>query len=173
MSYTNPINQSVGNGGNVDTQGKDDRIDVTDEADAYMTLIRSNLEYEHHMKYDRHGDREMYEEIYETVCDVVCVRRKTIRINGEDYPYELVKSRFLKLNSSHVEYVMDCMRETVTKITNIRAYLITALYNAPSTIDKTYSMPKSYVTYRKPRMLSDKQREQARQRMEKLNVNGN
>ncbi len=131
MSYPNPINQSV---------GKADVIDVIDETSAYMALIRDNLEYEHHMKYDQHGDKEMYEEVYETVCDVVCVKRRTIRINGEDYPYELVKSRFLKLNSSHVEYVMGCMKETVTKITNIRAYLITALYNAPSTMSHYYQI---------------------------------
>ena len=138
MSNTNPINQSVAGMDSAGTQGKDDRIDVIDEANAYMALIRGNLEYEHHMKYDQHGDKEMYEEIYETVCDVVCVKRKTIRINGEDYPYELVKSRFLKLNSSHIAYVMGCMRETSTKITNIRAYLITTLYNAPSTMSHYY-----------------------------------
>ena len=129
MSYTNHINQSVGNA---------DVIDMMDETSAYMALIRDHLEYEHHMKYDKYGEKEMYEEIYETVCDVVCVKRSTIRINGEDYPYELVKSRFLKLNSSHVGYVMGCMRENVTKITNIRAYLITTLYNAPSTMSHYY-----------------------------------
>ena len=138
MSYTNPINQST---------GKADAIDAIDETSAYMALIRDNLDYEHHMKYGQHGDREMYEEIYETVCDVVCVKRKTIRINGEEYPYELVKSRFLKLNSSHVEYVMGCMRETVTKITNIRAYLITALYNAPSTMSHYYQQEVQHDMY--------------------------
>ena len=138
MSYPNPINQSV---------GKADVIDVIDETSAYMALIRDNLEYEHHMKYDQHGDKEMYEEVYETVCDVVCVKRRTIRINGEDYPYELVKSRFLKLNSSHVEYVMGCMKETVTKITNIRAYLITALYNAPSTMSHYYQQEVQHDMY--------------------------
>ena len=138
LSYTNPINQSVGNVGNLGTQGKADAIDMMDETSAYMSLIRDNLEYEHHMKYDQYGEKEMYEEIYETVCDVVCVKRRAIRINGEDYPYELVKSRFLKLNSSHVAYVMDCMKNTDTKITNIRAYLITALYNAPSTMNHYY-----------------------------------
>ena len=136
MSYTNPINQSTGNA---------DAIDVIDETSAYMALIRKNLEYEHHMRYDQ--DRDMYEEIYETVCDVVCVKRKTIRINGEEYPYELVKSRFLKLNSGHVEYVMGCMRETVTKITNIRAYLITALYNAPSTMSHYYQQEVQHDMY--------------------------
>ena len=138
MSYSNPINQSEGNVGNLGTQGKTDAMDVMDETSAYMALIRDNLEYEHHMKYDQDGDKEMYEEIHETICDVVCVKRRTIRINGEDYPYEIVKSRFLKLNSTHVGYVMDCMRGTVTKIANIRAYLITALYNAPSTMSHYY-----------------------------------
>ena len=138
VSYTNPINQPA---------EKVDAVDVIDETSAYMALIRDNLEYEHHMKYDKYGDKELYEEIYETVCDVVCVKRKTIRINGEDYPYELVKSRFLKLNSSHVEYVMGCMRETVTKITNIRAYLITALYNAPSTMSHYYQQEVQHDMY--------------------------
>ena len=138
ISYPNPINLSV---------GKDDVIDGMDETSAYMALIRDNLEYEHHMKYEQYGEREMYEEIYETVCDVVCVKRRTIRINGEDYPYELVKSRFLKLNSGHVAYVMDCMKNTVTKITNIRAYLITALYNAPSTMSHYYQQEVQHDMY--------------------------
>ena len=150
MSDTNPINQSVRSMDSKGTQEKDNRIDeidAIDETDAYMALIRKNLEYEHHMKYDQYGDKEIYEEIYETVCDVVCVKRKTIRINGEDYPYELVKSRFLKLNSSHVGYVMDCMKGTVTKITNIRAYLITALYNAPSTMSHYYQQEVQHDMY--------------------------
>ena len=112
-----------------------------------MALIREKLEYEHHMKYDSRNDREMFEEIYETVCDIVCVKRNTIRINGEEYPYELVKSRFLKLNSSHVLYVMDRMRDTTTKITNIRSYLITALYNAPSTMSHYYQQEVQHDMY--------------------------
>ena len=147
VSNTNPINLSVGSEGGGRTQGKGDMIDVIDETSAYMALIRDNLEYEYHMEYDQHGDKELYEEIYETVCDVVCVKRRTIRINGEEYPYELVKSRFLKLNSGHAEYVMSCMRETVTKITNIRAYLITALYNAPSTMSHYYQQEVQHDMY--------------------------
>ena len=147
VSNTNPINLSVGSEGGGRTQGKGDMIDVIDETSAYMALIRDNLEYEYHMEYDQYGDKELYEEIYETVCDVVCVKRRSIRINGEEYPYELVKSRFLKLNSGHVEYVMSCMRETVTKITNIRAYLITALYNAPSTMSHYYQQEVQHDMY--------------------------
>ena len=132
------MNQSKGNVDNISAQEKEDRIDEIDETSAYIELIRDNIEYEHHMKYDRRGERELYEEIYEIICDVVCVERETIRINGEAYPYALVKSRFLKLNSCHVEYVMGCMKNTTTRITNIKAYLITALYNAPSTMNYYY-----------------------------------
>lgn len=140
MSYINQINQSAG-------QGRIDTIDVTDDTSVYMAIIRENLEYDHYMRYNQCRDREMFEEIYETVCDIVCVKRTMIRINGEDYPYELVKSRFLKLNSSHVEYVMGCMRDTVTKITNIRSYLITALYNAPSTMCHYYQQEVQHDMY--------------------------
>jgi len=127
LSQTNPIYQSP-----------DDGMDGTDEVLIYMDLIKENLEYDHHMKYDSSNDRELFEEIYNIICDVVCVKRKIIRIGGEDYPYELVKSRFLKLNHSHVEYVRGRLQETTTKITNIRAYLLTSLYNAPATISHFY-----------------------------------
>ena len=69
----------------------------------------------------------------------VCTARKTIRIAGDDYPAELVKSKFLKLNSSHIEFVLDCMRENTTKVRNIKQYLKAVLFNAPSTIDSYYT----------------------------------
>ena len=87
---------------------------------------------------ENYFDREIFHELYEIICDVVCVKREKIRIEGEEYPYQLVKSRFLKLNSLHLEYVMHCMKETNTKIGNIRSYLITALYNAPNTMNHYY-----------------------------------
>ena len=126
ISYNNPINQS------------EDKIDEIDNANAYMEIIRENIEYEHHMKYAQYSERDLYQELYEIICDVVCVKRKTIRISGDEYPYQLVKSKFLKLNSSHLDYVISCMQNTTTKINNIKAYMVTALYNAPSTIDHYY-----------------------------------
>ena len=124
-----------------------DGIDRMDETNAYMKLIQENLDYERHMEYDDENSKELLEEIYQTICDVVCVKRTYIRINGEEYPYELVKSRFLKLNYMHIDYVMDRMKATVTKITNIRAYLITALYNAPTTINHHYQQLVQYDMY--------------------------
>lgn len=99
------------------------------------------------MKYDKWQERELYEELFDVICEVVCVKRKIIRIAGEDYPYELVKSKFLKLNSGHLEYVIGCMHDTTTKITNIKAYMITALYNAPSTMNHYYQQEVNHDMY--------------------------
>ena len=116
-SYIYPINPSEA------METENNTIDVMDDAQAYIELIKENISYEHHMKYDKYGQRELYDELFEVICEVVCVKRQTIRVAGEEYPYELVKSRFLKLNSGHLEYVIGCMKETTTKITNIKARL--------------------------------------------------
>lgn len=141
MSYTNLINQS----GNESKLEK--RIDLMEDVNAYIELIKDNIEYEHHMKYDDWQNKALYEELFEVICEVVCVKRTTIRIAGEDYPYELVKSKFLKLNSGHLEYVIGCMHDTNTKITNIKAYMVTALYNAPSTINHYYQQEVQHDMY--------------------------
>ena len=138
MSYTNPIYPSG------EENQTDDRMDG---ADAYIEIIKENIEYDHHMKYDEINDRELYDELFELICEVVCVKRTTIRIAGEEYPYELVKSKFLKLRSSHLEYVMGCMKDTTTKISNIKAYMVTALYNAPSTINHYYQQEVQHDMY--------------------------
>lgn len=83
--------------------------------------------------------REMLDEIAELIVDTVCTARQTIRIAGDDHPAEVVKSRFLKLDSSHIQYVMDCMKENTTFVRNIKKYLLAALYNAPATISSYYS----------------------------------
>ena len=77
--------------------------------------------------------------IVDLILETVCTARKTLRIAGDDYPAELVKSKFLKLTSSHIEFVLDCMRENTSKIRNIKQYLRAVLFNAPSTIDSYYT----------------------------------
>ena len=96
-------------------------------------------EPEKHLIQDSHIDREQLDEIAELIVDTVCSARKTIRVAGDDYPAEVVKSRFMKLDSSHVQYVMDCMRDNTTYVRNIKKYLLAALYNAPVTIGNYYS----------------------------------
>ena len=132
VNYIDPINQSE------IAESNSDVIDVVDDTQEYINLIKENLSYDFHMEYDQNNDRKIYDELFQIICDIVCVKRKTVKIAGEDYPYELVKSRFLKLNSSHLEYVIYCMKKTTTKIANIKAYMITALYNAPATINHFY-----------------------------------
>lgn len=132
----NPIHQPDGEDNREERDN--DMMDVMDEANAYIKLIQENIEYEYHMKYDSFQDRELFEELFGVICDVVCVRRKSVKVNGEDYPYELVKSKFLKLGSGHLEYVINSMKNVDSRITNIRAYMVTALYNAPNTINHYY-----------------------------------
>lgn len=114
------------------------------DADACMALIRQNIEYEHHMKFDRPDERSLYEELYAVICEVVCVRHRSVRVGGEEYPYALVKERFLKLGEEHLRYVIECMHNTSTRITNIKAYMITALYNAPMTMNHYYQQEVNY-----------------------------
>ena len=106
--------------------------------EAYREVIFENIGYEYLIQ-DPKMDREQLDEIAELIVDTVCSARKTIRVAGDDYPAEVVKSRFMKLDSSHVQYVMDCMRDNTTYVRNIKKYLLAALYNAPVTIGNYYS----------------------------------
>ena len=113
-----------------------DGMDRMDEREQYREIIEENIEYEI-MKDRPDGDR--LGEIVEIMLDAICSTAPTIRINGEDMPQQVVKSRFLKLDSSHIEYVFHAMKECPSNIRNIRAYLLTTLYNAPATMDNFYS----------------------------------
>ena len=106
--------------------------------ECYREVILDNIEYSYLVQ-DSHIDREQLDEIVDLIVDTVCSARKTTRIAGDDYPAEVVKSRFLKLDSSHVQYVMDCMKDNTTYVRNIKKYLLAALYNAPTTINSYYS----------------------------------
>ena len=104
----------------------------------YREIIKDNISYDilmQDMKFD--GDR--LDEIVDLMLETVCTRRKTIRIAGDDYPAELVKAKFMKLDGEHIRFVLDCMRENTTKIRNIKQYLRAVLFNAPSTIGNYYT----------------------------------
>ena len=68
------------------------------------------------------------------IVDVLCSTKLTQRIGGEDIPTQQVQERFCSLDREHLQYVFDCLRRNTTQIFNIRAYLLTSLYNAPVTI---------------------------------------
>ena len=107
-------------------------------SEIYRQMILENLEYDH-LRQEPTVDQEMLEEIVELVVETVCTSRQTIHIAREDYPAELVKAKFMKLTGEHIQFVMDCMKKNTTKIRSIKQYLLTALFNAPTTINSYYT----------------------------------
>lgn len=104
----------------------------------YEEIIKDNIEYSI-LAQDKRIDRDRLDEIVTLILETVCTARKTIRVAGDDYPAEVVKSKFMKLDSSHIQFVFDCMKENTTKIRNIKKYLLAVLFNAPSTMDSYYT----------------------------------
>ena len=131
---TEKTNTSLNNYQSINLDG----MDRMDERESYRELLWENLELDI-LAHDTRLDIDRVNELLEIMLDAVCSTSPTIRINGEDMPQQVVKSRFLKLNSSHIEYVLQAMNENPSAIRNIRAYLLTALYNAPLTMDNYYS----------------------------------
>ena len=111
---------------------------VMQNMELYRELIQENIGYDillSEMPYDQ----ERIDEIVELLVETVCSTKKYIRVAGSDYPAEVVRSRLLKLDTEHIRFVFDCLKENTTKIRNIKQYLLTTLYNAPATIDNYYS----------------------------------
>lgn len=108
------------------------------EIESYRELIQENIGYEYLcQQYETY--REDLDEIVELIVETVCAKRKTTRIAGSDFPHEIVRSRFLKLDNSHIEFVMDCLQKNTTEIRNMKQYLLTVLFNAPTTISSLFA----------------------------------
>ena len=139
QSY-NYINQSYqSNLSSQADQACNDEIDTIGNTDAYIQQIKKNLDYDFYMTNDvAYMDKDLLKELFVIICDVVCTKSETIKISGYVYSCDYVRSKFLRLTSNHVMYVMDCIKNTTTKIANMKAYLLVALFNAPSTIDHYY-----------------------------------
>ena len=114
------------------------RTEKNDAYRVYEEIIKDNISYDILLQ-DNHLDADRINEIVDLILETVCTKRSTIRVAGDDYPAELVKSKFMKLDSEHIRFVLDCMRENTTKIRNIKQYLKAALFNAPSTIGNYYT----------------------------------
>ena len=114
-----------------------DAMSVT-EIENYRELILENIEYDClKRRYPLYQDD--LNEIVELLVETVCAKRKTTRISGADFPHEIVRSRFLKLDSSHIEFVMDCLQKNTTQVRNIKQYLLAVLFNAPTTMNNHYT----------------------------------
>ena len=138
------INKSKENNPNLSIHGNADVIDMmdnsaeivsADERSNYLELIRENIEYDCFEE----KEQEKVDELVEIMLDVVCSAKKTFWVNSEEMPKEAVKSRFLKLTHGHIEYVLLSLKRNTSDVKNIRAYLITTLYNAPTTKDAFFT----------------------------------
>lgn len=140
-NYTHPINLSW--------KTSEDKADIheIDQIDGYRALIRENIEYDDYMVTLNEANRDLFCELYKVICDTVCIPREKIRINGTDYPYEVVKSRFLQLKGCHLAYVIESMSHVTGKISNIHSYLRTALYRSIETMEHYYKQRIQYDFY--------------------------
>jgi len=149
ISVNNPINQSAE--ASEVQHPKKRLIDgiAEKEYETYEELIKDNISYDHLVsatikqpntgRIIRAYDPDELDELVFVMLDTICSKKETMRVGGEEKPAAIIKSQLLKLNESHIEYVLDCLKNNTTKIHNIRAYLLTALYNAPSSISSHYS----------------------------------
>ena len=133
-SNTDLINPSV------EVQGNrtEDRMDAMDVIQAYTDIVKNNIDYDILIQGCRTGDREYIDEIVELLVETISIDRETVMISGAEYPYQFVKNKLLKVNYSHIQYVLECLHDTTTKVRNVKAYLLTCLFNAPSTIGNYY-----------------------------------
>lgn len=125
------------NNNNTDFNNTNPILSGDEERMGYEMFLKDQLDVEI-LKQEYPYDKEMIDGILELILDVLCSKRKMIRIAGDDKPVNVVKGRFMKLTIEHIRYVMTCLQENTTKIRSIKQYMLAALYNAPSTIDGYY-----------------------------------
>ena len=116
------------------------------EMDAYREMIRENICYDAFVR-ERPYDAAQLDEMVELMVEAVCSKKKNLRVAGNNFPQAVVKSRLLKLDSEHIRFVFDCLRENTTQVRNMKQYLLTVLYNAPATIENHYAAQVNHDLY--------------------------
>ena len=117
---------------------KEETMDEIERMNAYRTLIRENISYEA-FEHRGYGTKEEVDELVELMVEAMMLPKgQLVRIAGADRPAEIVKSRFMQLRYPHIEYVTECLKNNTTKVGNIKAYLLTTLYNSVMTMDHYY-----------------------------------
>ena len=135
-STTYPIKSHQKEGRAAQKRGRDKM--GYDEMDAYRDLIKENIEYDI-LTVKLKQNISMLDEIVDLLTETVCTNKDSLVIAGDVYPAAVVKSKLLKLDAGHIEYVIDCMKSNTTEVRNIKKYLLAALFNAPSTMDSYYT----------------------------------
>lgn len=125
-------------------KNSDESQNTFGQMDTMEKAIRKNIDYDILCS---QYDRKRVDEIVGLLSETFSSPKRSFRICGQNLPADLVKSRLLKLDSSHIEYVFDCMEKTTTKIRNIKSYLLTALFNAPMTISNYYQAEVNHDLY--------------------------
>lgn len=115
-----------------------DRKDKMRSRSEYEEIIKTNIEYDI-ISEDKRLDKRQIDEIVDLMIDTLCSTSPTVRINGSEMPKSAVAERFLHLDSEHIEYVLFAMSRSKPEVRNIRAYLLTALFNAPATMDSYFA----------------------------------
>ena len=118
-----------------------DTIRWIENRQKYEKLIKKNIDYD--IISERYS-KAWLDEIVAIMVDVVCSDEPTIRINKQEYPHEVVKSRFLKIDSSHIEYIDFALRSNTSDVRNIRAFLITTIYRSFETADNWFAAKVQY-----------------------------
>ena len=143
-SNTNLSNTDMSNTENLIYPGTDS--DGMAERRSCEDYFRRSLEYDILLQNNPY-EKETLEGILDLLVDTCCSRKAYIRIAGDNKSGEVVRSRFMKLDSSHIQYVLSCLKENTTDVRNIRQYLLAALYNAPTTISAYYQAKVNYDFY--------------------------
>ena len=139
-NYNNSSYNNISDNESYPIQSEENRFDNDNKAyiQAYEELVKENIDYES-LLISHPVQKDLIQGIYEMILETVLCQNEKILIASNWYPAELVKSKFLKLNHSHIEYVLECFRRNTTKVKNIKKYMLAALFNAPSTIDGYYT----------------------------------
>lgn len=142
--YINHSNQSISQSAN----SKAEKIDKIDEKkiSRYKNLIYGNIDYEELIAQNE-DSKSRIDEIVDNMLEMMCCTSETMRIGGVDQPTALVQGRLMKIDSSCIEYILLCLHRNTTKVNNIKAYLKTVIFNAPSTMDNYFDSEVKYALY--------------------------
>ncbi len=132
------INNNYLNQNLITATGNPSGSDDDDDWMAYREIIKDNIEYD--ILCTRGNGREVEEidGIVDIMTEVMVCTKPKIWIAKNEYSTNMVKGKFMKINASHIEYILDCFHANTSKIYNIKKYLLAAIFNAPSTIDSYY-----------------------------------
>ena len=119
--------------------------DMMEKMEVYREILRTNVDY---AGFVQKGEKEDVDELIELMVEILMLPDDSmVRIGGADKPVAVVKSRFLKLTYSHIEYVLFSLHRNTSKVANIKAYLLTTLYNSSMTMNHYYQAEVNHDLY--------------------------